>query len=539
MFKDTYKGYNENIAPSEKLIEDTIDKVGITKTRNITCVKKYKKGFVIAAVVMALVAVMAILPVFAVQIDSIYNIMYFFSPGFAQFYTPVNESSTSNNVKMDVLACYVHEDTIEIYLTMQDLTGERFSGGVDLYDSYSINTPYDCSSNCRLVSYDDDTKTAGFLITISQWNDMDISGDKVTFTVKEIITDKRIYSMNVPIDFSQVSIVENTQTVYINGGSLAKNEEYTNALVPTVPYEEFAVNGVELTGLGYIDGKLHIQYGVKNYLKCDNHGSFYLVDNTKSKPVNPEYSFYFIDSDNDINYCESVFDVSQEELEKYKIFCDFRTTGENISGNWKVTFPIENKGQYVPTEKDEIYLPHDVNLSDIATMNMGANVPWILYANDNRVIFEGGCGVIVYDLDEKEVVNRLPYDFLKSKGISLVNAHVSMRGDEVYISDAIDSFEGITQEEQVVYKYNIITGAFIKQKGLVEDVFPRQSFFDEANHEEMKKYMDNNKLTGDFYITREDDFVFLQGDTDWSMSSLQIVICDYDTGVKEIINVFE
>lgn len=540
MFKDTYKSYNENIKPDEKLIEDTIEKVGTTKTRKITYVKNYKKGFAVAAVVIVLVAVMAILPAFAVQIDPIYKIMYYFSPGFAQFYTPVNESSVSNNVRMDVLACYVHEDTIEIYLTMQDLTGKRFSGAVDLNDSYSINTPYDCSANCRQISYDDETKTAGFLITVSQWNDRDILGGKISFTVREIISDFKEYSINVPVDFSDAALPQKTQEVYLSGGSLSRLKGYTKALVPSEPHNEFEVEGVDLTGVGYVDGKLHIQYGVKDALKHDNHGSFYLVDadDDRSKPVYCEDSFSFWGSDNTTNYNEEIYDVSQKDIEKYKLFCQFYTTGENIKGDWKVTFQVENKGEYVPSQEDVIYVSEDIDLSDIETLNTGANMPDLLYADEDKVIVNGTCGVVVYDLNEKLIANRLSADELRHRGIFNAVAFASMNGRHVYIYDLEEGVNS-TLSEINLYKYNLAFNSLSQRRGMVEDVFPRQSFFDEAKYEEMKKYMDKSKLTGSYYINREDDFIFLQGDTDWSMSSLQIVICDYKTGDKEIINVFD
>lgn len=539
MFRDTYKSYNQSISPSDTLIADTIDKVSeknITKTKNII---SFKKPFVVAAVIIASVLVMFSLPAFAVQFDPIYNIMYHFSPRFAQFYTPVNESSTSNDVKMEVLACYVHEDTIEIYLTVQDLTGERFSGGVDLNDSYSIHTPYDSSANCRQISYDDETKTAGFLITLSQWNDEDIVGDKITFTVKEIITDDRYYNFYVPIELNKVATDKDSQNVYINGGSLAKDHDYTTALVPSVPYEEFEVHGVDLTGIGYIDGKLHIQYGVKNYLEKDNHGDFYLIDKTTFDAVNSDYSFYFIDSENDISYCESVFDVSKEELEKYRLYCEFSTTGEYIKGDWKVTFPIENKGEYIPPEQEEniISTPSDVNLSDIDILNIGAEIPHIVYADDNKLIISGTCGIIVYDLNEREVTHRLSCEFLEAYGVKYPNPLANKKGDKVYIYDANDDFNGIPREERDgFFVYDIEKGTLIKQKEREESTFKGIESFNYGY--KMDKYVDAIKLTSSGYVDRGDDAVFLQSDN-WNMKSLQIVICDYDTGEKEIIYVFE
>lgn len=537
MFRDTYNSYNENISPRDKLIADTIDKINAENITNANKVIGFKKPFAVAAVIIVIVIAMFSLPVVAVQIDPLYNIMYHFSPGFAQFYIPIIESSISNDVKMDVLACYVHEDTIEIYLTMQDLTGERFAGSVDLYDSYSINTPCDSSANCRQISYDDKTKTAGFLITVSQWNDEDIVGDKITFTVKEIISDFKEYSLNVPMDLSSVTSAPKTQEVYINGGSMLEYKDCTDVLVPNTPYEEFKVEGVDLTGIGYIDGKLHIQYGVKDVLKYDNHGSFYLVDtiNDKVKPIYSEDDIYFWDRDNNIRYHESVFDISPKVLENYKLFCQFYTTGENIKGNWKVTFQVENKGEYIPSEEDVMYVARDIGLSDIETMNIGAELPKLLYADEDKVIINGTCGIVVYDLNEKCIANRLSADELKQRGIFNALAFSSMNGRYVYIYDFEESSHSAL-DELMLYKYNLFYNSLSQRKGLVEDVYPKQEFGFSA---EDREYMDNSKLTGSLSVNRDNDFIFLQADTDWSMSSLQIVICDYDTGEKEIIDVFE
>ncbi len=535
MFRDTYKSYNERIVPSNELIADTVIKVSSVNTKNTLHINRRYKKILVAAALIVFVSVIATLPTFAVQFDPIYELMYYFSPRFAQLYSPVNESSTSNDVKMDVLACYVHEDTIEIYVTMQDLTGERFSGGVDLNDSYSVNVPYDCSSNCRLVSYDDNTKTAGFLITVSQWGDKDIVGDKVTFTVNDIITDKKVYSMNIPIDLREVSIVGNTQKVYVNSENLAEEDYYTDVLVSTAPYEEFLVDGVDLTGIGYVDGKLHIQYRVKDYLENDNHGKFYFIKTVDdvSDTIFAEKNYRF--TDNNIAYFESVFDISKEQLGNSKLYCEFFSTGENIEGKWKVTFSIENKGDYLPTEEDEVCLSYDIDLSDIKFMNIGAELPELLYADEETVIIHGACGVIVYDLNERMIVNRISDDYLKQRGIFCAKACTSIDGRDIYITDA-DEMMHSSSNEISIYKYNVILRTLSQRKGLLEDVFPKQQF---GFSEKDKNYIDENKLTGSISVRRDNDFIFLQADKNWNMNSLQIVICDFNTGKKEIIDVFE
>ena len=168
-------------------------------------------------------------------------------------------------------------------------------------------------------------------------------------------------------------------------------------------------------------------------------------------------------------------------------------------------------------------------------MNIGAELPKLLYADEDKVIINGTCGIVVYDLNEKCIINRLSADELKQRGIFNALAFSSMNGRYVYIYDFEESSHSAL-DELMLYKYNLFYNSLSQRKGLVEDVYPKQEFGFSA---EDKEYMDNSKLTGSLSVNRDNDFIFLQADTDWSMSSLQIVICDYDTGEKEIIDVFE
>ena len=79
-----------------------------------------------------------------------YEILYALYPETAKRLTPVQISCEDNGIRMEVEAVYVHADTAEIYLSMQDLTGERIDETVDLFDSYSIHSSRDssCSTLC-------------------------------------------------------------------------------------------------------------------------------------------------------------------------------------------------------------------------------------------------------------------------------------------------------------------------------------------------------------------------------------------------------
>ena len=67
----------------------------------------------------------------------------------------------------------------KIYITMQDLIGDRIDETTDLNDSYSINKAFECSiGHCDNVGFDSKTKTATFLISIKDIGNKKIDGKK-------------------------------------------------------------------------------------------------------------------------------------------------------------------------------------------------------------------------------------------------------------------------------------------------------------------------------------------------------------------------
>lgn len=278
--------------------------------------------------------------------------MYLANPALAsiaQFFMPVQKSSEANGIKMEVVSAYIHGNVAEIYITMQDLTGDRIDDTIDLYDSYSINSPFDSSASCERVGYDEKTKTATFLISITECGNQKIAGDKITFSVKEFLSHKKNYSdIKIPLDLSLVTTAKDKQKVYTAGGGGKDYKKYMHegeatVLTPSKAIDGFPVDGIDLTAIGYIDGMLHIQMALNDRLKNDNHGSFYLKD-ISGNTVHCNYNIYFVNQYKQpgrIDYCEYVFDIPKEKIENYSLYGNFVTSGMITEGNWRVTFPLE------------------------------------------------------------------------------------------------------------------------------------------------------------------------------------------------------
>lgn len=348
MFRENYKHMVDQVHPSDELLYNILEIAHRDEK-----IRRVKTSFLrrpVIAVIAIFICMSIAFPALTATVDPIYQLMYMVSPSIAQFFMPVQKSDEDSGIKMEVVSTDIHDNEADIYITMQDLTGDRIDGTADLYDSYSINRPFDSSASCQCVGYDEKTKTATFMVSITEWGNQTIAGDKITFSVKEFLSHKKNYSdVKIPISLTSVAPANDTQTVSSTGGGGKEYEKHTDegetiVLTPSQAIAGFPVDGINLTGIGYIDGMLHIQVELNDRLTNDNHGFFYLKD-ANGKSVDCNYNTYFTNhyeqQENRIDYCEYVFDIPQSELGNYSLYGNFTTSAMSTEGNWRVTFPLE------------------------------------------------------------------------------------------------------------------------------------------------------------------------------------------------------
>lgn len=396
MFKDNYSNLFNQFNPSEELINTTLERTQKIEKSNEKVIYKHRKLLIVAAII-CLCAILATTPVFAAANDFVYTVMYQISPQMAQMFTPVQKSCESNGIEMSVLACYIHDDTAEIYVSMRDTGADIVDEKLDLFDSYSINTPFDSSAHCERVDYDESSRTATFLISISQWGEQNIVGDKLTFTVKSLLYGKNEYEdYVVPIDLSKVDKSPKTQKQYV------QLENITDAAMEMLAEQDTYKDATDFgkmsfSGIGYVDGCLHIQMKYEDYAENDNHCRIYLHDKRENFPeyrnddlpdgytshglyefadLYTQYSVTWYDGS--VRYNETVIEPNShygiekfaEEISNYEIVGDFYTTNDAYHGNWKITFPIENMntdeitGKTEPTTEPETEPEFDLKTLD-------------------------------------------------------------------------------------------------------------------------------------------------------------------------------
>lgn len=331
-------------ADAKRRLVQTLTARPATKKRFFAPVRK-----VPAIALLLVVCFCCSAPVLAASIDPLYQLMYRVSPGTAQFFRPVEKSSTSNGIEMTVLSSYIHENTAEIYLSLQDLEGDRIDATTDLNDSYSIYTPFDCSAYSELVSYDEATKTATLRVTISQTDGTAVQGDKITFSTKEMISqESEMMGAEVPLVLSSLPQDAATSPVYVTGvgsssSSVPDFSDFFDALVPGEPQTIPSVDNMTLTGASFADGKLHIQLAAENMLQTNSHAFLWLETADGAQiPCDYSVSFYEENAGQRTDYTEFIFSVTPEEVASCRVVGDFFTYGLFTEGDWSVTFPLES-----------------------------------------------------------------------------------------------------------------------------------------------------------------------------------------------------
>ncbi len=339
MFKDKYKLLMDSINAPEQLVHS----IESTECEKYKFSLSKKPVMIFAAMCFC---VFIALPVAAANNADIYHLMYMVSPAVAQYFSPVQMSCEDNGIKMEVVSASVIDNEIQVYITMQDIETDRISGPIDLNDSYTINSPFDTVGHCSFVGYDEKTEKATFLVSVEIWDDMKIENSKITFSVRNFLNNKHHYTdVEIPVQLDKLSPDVGTQKVQITGAGGTgwnRGENFDGTvLMPGAPLENFSVDGVAITGAGYINGKLHIQTAVTDRNRNDNHGLMYLI-NENGNREEYIYSVTFKESKGNttISYDEYVFDVTQDKISAYNLYGEFWTASGYTEGNWSVTFRI-------------------------------------------------------------------------------------------------------------------------------------------------------------------------------------------------------
>ena len=342
--------------------------------------KRMSAAVALAAVLCLLLSVTAMaafIPGFNYLISQI-------SPEIAQFLHPVEGAQIADGLKMEVVGAMRDENTVIVYLTVQDLTGDRID---DAFTVSEYDIPGGFITTQRTVAYDDQTKTATMCLVVEDLGGL--KDDGMTLRINAI------GKMSIPmfdsgLDLTNIATTGNTvplEVIYGMSGAGEDNQyDYyrENSVKVLLPDEmRIPVRGADygyISNIGFVDGHLHVQVnhqrtGLDNYLSNRRamisnflmskapvdeipSGYFYLYsgydhvvgtvsfDFAVDERGNPTQNSFLKDEDgipnNYYTHTEVIFNdaVTRDELSEYRLFASIYSE-DIIEGDWQFSFKIE------------------------------------------------------------------------------------------------------------------------------------------------------------------------------------------------------
>ncbi len=349
--KETYQKLQSRITADEALIERTLAAAELRPKRRL--IRRY---IGIAAAAACLVMVGSV-PVLAQNVPEFYYALYKIAPETAERFKPLEMISESNGIRMEVGGIYFHENTVEAYITMQDLEGDRL-GAWESFCSVSSLMPdlsiYEERMSVSIqkhelsyAGYDAESKTLTLLLSIEFISGDLQTGDEVTFDLDRILGNGVQWEGSVDMIAWQTldSAFCEKDEMHIHGSSTMAGWEYlaeTKMIRPSRK-DAFPAECVMFTGAGYQDGLLHVQVYIDD-MQLNNDGVIWL----EKQDGTQIYSVAELHGCEDraqmqnltAEYKEFVFNVSEAEAAECALYGRFSKFTDKVEGEWNVTFTL-------------------------------------------------------------------------------------------------------------------------------------------------------------------------------------------------------
>lgn len=352
-------------------------KLGVMKAKSEKPKSKLRK---LAIPLVASLSLIFSAGVGAAYIPSFNNLLATVSPEVALMLQPVDSSSSSsesNGIKMEVVAAMNDNEMAVIYVTMQDLTGNRIDETLDLYD-YSLTGAR--MNNSQIVGFDETSNTATLRIQANGGEEL--IGNKVNLRIDSFLSDKQTFDVEVNANLSEITS-KTPQTIPLDmnnipggGGDLFQQLKKQNVIQVLKPNQSTiqlpGVDFMNITNIGIIDERLHIQVQWTGD-DIDAHGYFYFVDDLGNE-IPPSNIYFGIDDSDQTKYgneyTEYIFEMNSVDVEEQELMGYFVSNGNHIEGNWNTTFKLQSVGEELTTDFNKDFGTWTSNIVSVSALGV-------------------------------------------------------------------------------------------------------------------------------------------------------------------------
>lgn len=361
MFEARYKKAYDTVMPSEELISETMKKAKAEKDSSRGKSVGTRLAFRLSlAAAAAVVCIVTAVPVCAAHVPAFYRIVEYLSPTLADRLVPIEKSSTSQGITMEVEAIHLEGNEAEIILSLRDAEGSTqdfVHGEMDLFDSYGLSdyTNDSMIGGCHFLTYDEEEDKAYFRVDVQ--SDNAYQSDKLQFSLHSILCDKS--SDSRAVDLSGIVYSADTKPVTLSGSSGVLTDDLLPDSLKSIPatpedprprtnvLEVMTVAGCAaddftLTGVAYMDGVLRVQMCMGDNWSLDRHVELFLKDSSgRERYPDHSVSWHEETGDTSFQFYEYWYVEDIGSIGDYSMYGIFHSAGELVKGDWTITFRLQ------------------------------------------------------------------------------------------------------------------------------------------------------------------------------------------------------
>lgn len=171
-----------------------------------------------------------------------------------------------------------------------------------------------------------------------------------------------------------------------------------------------------------------------------------------------------------------------------------------------------------------------IDLSDIDSMNIGAEMPEIIFYDEEEIILSGSFGILGFNITEEEVTRRINFDAFPEI--------MDYRHFYSFSDDGKRMFITLPETEEY-FEYNLKTGK-LKSVDKIEETLFSPSLLSMEHSIQIAENAGSKSLIGNTCLMKDSSVTVLRAESNWQMKTLEIVEYDLknDKEIK-VIDVFK
>lgn len=338
-----------------------------------------KKRVSFSVVIIIAILLIGTMTALAAGVEDINAMLYNIWPEAARALRPLNLSDEKAGIRLDVLSASLTDDQLLITYSLTDLEGDRINADTSCSALIEIPWMNQGDGSYEMLSFDAETHQAVYAYYLEYTSSSFPEGTlfdsaTITFRVNGLRGSEQktldLWPLMTDQDYTAEAVTappESGVDAIVRDDNASEMEKtLPNILNPANNLHIPITDDIELSGIGWIDGNLHVQIHVSNYaIKVEyehaisdiaRYTSYINLRDHNGNDVmwapgffdqllkdKPYYIWGINWREGDEQWIEKIFPVQPEEMDQYIIYGEFTNLMADyedlLQYEWEVSFP--------------------------------------------------------------------------------------------------------------------------------------------------------------------------------------------------------